>query len=191
MADLFKHMPKLSNATENISPSPCLEKSGFKLQAGSYKVKQHEGYWGRSHYQVSRTTSKLASSLYFHTTPKGGLGPTFDHILRASAPLQGDSSVRFQLSHDYVEHELLTITALLPRSISFPRTNVIMQSTQQLRGSLPFSKGLAIPEALEVFHNLPSDIESDESSLNEADDVMTAKSSSNENTNIDEEKEDI
>ncbi|GFV68836.1 piggyBac transposable element-derived protein 4 [Trichonephila clavipes] len=39
-------------------------------------------------------------------------------------------------------------------------------------------KGITIPEALEVFHNLPSDIESDESSLSEAEDVMTAKSSS-------------
>ncbi|GFS58129.1 uncharacterized protein TNIN_360291 [Trichonephila inaurata madagascariensis] len=46
-------------------------------------------------------------------------------------------------------------------------------------------------EALEVFHNLPSDIESDESSLSEAEDVMTAKSSSSENTDIDEEKDDI
>ncbi|GFY51528.1 uncharacterized protein TNIN_68461 [Trichonephila inaurata madagascariensis] len=52
-------------------------------------------------------------------------------------------------------------------------------------------KGLTIPEALEVFHNLPSDIESDESSLSEAEDVMTAKSSSSENTDIDEEKDDI
>ncbi|GFY50800.1 uncharacterized protein TNIN_184831 [Trichonephila inaurata madagascariensis] len=52
-------------------------------------------------------------------------------------------------------------------------------------------KGLTIPEALEVFHNLPSDIESDESSLSEAEDVMTAKSSSSENTDIDEEKNDI
>ncbi|GFY49822.1 uncharacterized protein TNIN_70441 [Trichonephila inaurata madagascariensis] len=40
-------------------------------------------------------------------------------------------------------------------------------------------------------HNLPSDIESDESSLSEAEDVMTAKSSSSENTDIDEEKGDI
>ncbi|GFY45840.1 hypothetical protein TNIN_95611 [Trichonephila inaurata madagascariensis] len=47
-------------------------------------------------------------------------------------------------------------------------------------------KGLTIPEALEVFHNLPSDIESDESSLSEAEDVMTAKSSSSENTDIHE-----
>ncbi|GFY70902.1 uncharacterized protein TNIN_328181, partial [Trichonephila inaurata madagascariensis] len=46
-------------------------------------------------------------------------------------------------------------------------------------------------KALEVFHNLPSDIESDESSLNEAEDVLTAKSSSSENTDIDEEKDDI
>ncbi|GFY61287.1 uncharacterized protein TNIN_250821 [Trichonephila inaurata madagascariensis] len=52
-------------------------------------------------------------------------------------------------------------------------------------------KGLIIPEALEVFHNLPSDIESDESSLSEAEDVMIAKSSSSENTDIDEEKDDI
>ncbi|GFS40603.1 uncharacterized protein TNIN_144361 [Trichonephila inaurata madagascariensis] len=52
-------------------------------------------------------------------------------------------------------------------------------------------KGLTIPEALEVFHNLPSDIESDELSLSEAEDVMTAKSSSSENTDIDEEKDDI
>ncbi|GFY49696.1 uncharacterized protein TNIN_495811 [Trichonephila inaurata madagascariensis] len=52
-------------------------------------------------------------------------------------------------------------------------------------------KGLNIPEALEVFHNLPSDIESDESSLSEAEDVMTAKSSSSENTDTDEEKDDI
>ncbi|GFY45961.1 uncharacterized protein TNIN_272271 [Trichonephila inaurata madagascariensis] len=50
---------------------------------------------------------------------------------------------------------------------------------------------LTIPEALEVFHNLPSDIESDESSLNEAEDVMNAKSSSSENTDIDEEKDGI
>ncbi|GFU54492.1 transposable element Tcb2 transposase [Trichonephila clavipes] len=46
-------------------------------------------------------------------------------------------------------------------------------------------------EALEVLHNLPSDIKSDESSLSEAEDVMTAKSSSSENTDIDEEKDDI
>ncbi|GFY55832.1 uncharacterized protein TNIN_26171 [Trichonephila inaurata madagascariensis] len=52
-------------------------------------------------------------------------------------------------------------------------------------------KGLTIPEALEVFHNLPSDFESDESSLSEAEDVMTAKSSSSENTDIDAEKDDI
>ncbi|GFS60061.1 uncharacterized protein TNIN_229391 [Trichonephila inaurata madagascariensis] len=52
-------------------------------------------------------------------------------------------------------------------------------------------KGLTIPEALEVFHNLPSNIESDESSLSEAEDVMTAKSFSSENTDIDEEKDDI
>ncbi|GFY43087.1 piggyBac transposable element-derived protein 4 [Trichonephila inaurata madagascariensis] len=52
-------------------------------------------------------------------------------------------------------------------------------------------KGLTIPEALEVFHNLPSDFESDESSLSEAEDVITAKSSSSENTDIDEEKDDI
>ncbi|GFS74681.1 uncharacterized protein TNCV_3978141 [Trichonephila clavipes] len=52
-------------------------------------------------------------------------------------------------------------------------------------------KGLTIPEALEVFPNLPSDIECDESSLSEADDVMTAKSTSSENTDIDEEKDDI
>ncbi|GFY61049.1 uncharacterized protein TNIN_475071 [Trichonephila inaurata madagascariensis] len=52
-------------------------------------------------------------------------------------------------------------------------------------------KGLTIPEALEVFHNLPSDIESDESLLSEAEDVRTAKSSSSENTDIDEEKDDI
>ncbi|GFY30975.1 hypothetical protein TNCV_1629481 [Trichonephila clavipes] len=36
-------------------------------------------------------------------------------------------------------------------------------------------KGLTIPEALKVFHNLSSDIESDESSLSETEDVMTAK----------------
>ncbi|GFS37622.1 hypothetical protein TNIN_134161 [Trichonephila inaurata madagascariensis] len=36
--------------------------------------------------------------------------------------------------------------------------------------------------------NLPSDIESDESSLREAEDVMTEKVSSSENTDIDEEK---
>ncbi|GFS78231.1 uncharacterized protein TNCV_3171951 [Trichonephila clavipes] len=52
-------------------------------------------------------------------------------------------------------------------------------------------KGLTIPGALEVFHNLPSDIKSDESSLGEAEDVMTAKSSSRENTDIEEEKDDI
>ncbi|GFY68338.1 uncharacterized protein TNIN_124551 [Trichonephila inaurata madagascariensis] len=52
-------------------------------------------------------------------------------------------------------------------------------------------KGLTILEALEVFHSLPSDIESNESSLSEAEDVMTAKLSSNENTDIDEEKDDI
>ncbi|GFY64714.1 hypothetical protein TNIN_92891 [Trichonephila inaurata madagascariensis] len=46
-------------------------------------------------------------------------------------------------------------------------------------------------DALEVFHNLPSDTESDESSLSEAEDVMTAKSFSSENTDIDEEKDDI
>ncbi|GFS45006.1 uncharacterized protein TNIN_141981 [Trichonephila inaurata madagascariensis] len=52
-------------------------------------------------------------------------------------------------------------------------------------------KGLTIPEALAVFHNLPSDIESDESLLSEAEDVMTAKSSSSEHIDIDEEKDDI
>ncbi|GFW81240.1 uncharacterized protein TNCV_375881 [Trichonephila clavipes] len=52
-------------------------------------------------------------------------------------------------------------------------------------------KGLTIPETLEVFHNLPSDFESDESSLSDAEGVMTAKSSSTENTDIDEEKDDI
>ncbi|GFW02651.1 tnp_zf-ribbon_2 domain-containing protein [Trichonephila clavipes] len=40
------------------------------------------------------------------------------------------------------------------------------------------------------FTTLPSDIESDESSLGEAEDVVTAKSSSSENTNIDEENDD-
>ncbi|GFY50059.1 uncharacterized protein TNIN_4871 [Trichonephila inaurata madagascariensis] len=48
-----------------------------------------------------------------------------------------------------------------------------------------------IEKALEVFHNLPSDFESDESPLSEAEDVITAKSSSSENTDIDEEKNDI
>ncbi|GFY46675.1 uncharacterized protein TNIN_78231 [Trichonephila inaurata madagascariensis] len=52
-------------------------------------------------------------------------------------------------------------------------------------------KGLTIPEVLEVFHNLSSDIESDESLLSEAQDVMTAKSSSSEKTAIGEEKDDI
>ncbi|GFR29717.1 uncharacterized protein TNCT_483781 [Trichonephila clavata] len=52
-------------------------------------------------------------------------------------------------------------------------------------------KGLSIPEALEVFHNLPSDIETDESSLNEEDDVMTEKVSSSENTDIAEDVYDI
>ncbi|GFV65920.1 uncharacterized protein TNCV_3360361 [Trichonephila clavipes] len=43
-----------------------------------------------------------------------------------------------------------------------------------------------------VFHNLPSDIESNESSFSEAEDVITAKSSSqSKNTDIDEEKDDI
>ncbi|GFY74386.1 uncharacterized protein TNIN_499861 [Trichonephila inaurata madagascariensis] len=51
--------------------------------------------------------------------------------------------------------------------------------------------GLTIPEALEVFHNLPSDIESNESKSSEAEDVMIAKSSSSGNTDIDEEKDDI
>ncbi|GFS32972.1 uncharacterized protein TNIN_412021 [Trichonephila inaurata madagascariensis] len=51
-------------------------------------------------------------------------------------------------------------------------------------------KELTIPEALEVFHNLPSDFESYESSLSEAEDFMTAKSSSSENTDIDEGKDD-
>ncbi|GFV33730.1 uncharacterized protein TNCV_4568451 [Trichonephila clavipes] len=46
-------------------------------------------------------------------------------------------------------------------------------------------------KVLEVFHNFPSDIESEESSLNETEDVMTAKSSSSKNTDIDEEKDDI
>ncbi|GFV94069.1 hypothetical protein TNCV_161761, partial [Trichonephila clavipes] len=44
----------------------------------------------------------------------------------------------------------------------------------------------SIQKLPEVFHILPSDIESDESSLSEAEDVMTAKSSSSENTDIDE-----
>ncbi|GFR21127.1 hypothetical protein TNCT_523141 [Trichonephila clavata] len=34
-------------------------------------------------------------------------------------------------------------------------------------------KGSSIPEALKVFHNLPSDIETDESALSEAEDNMT------------------
>ncbi|GFY39062.1 uncharacterized protein TNIN_389791 [Trichonephila inaurata madagascariensis] len=50
---------------------------------------------------------------------------------------------------------------------------------------------ISITTALEVFHNLPSDFESDESSLSEEEDVITAKSSSSENTDIDEEKNDI
>ncbi|GFV67105.1 uncharacterized protein TNCV_819141 [Trichonephila clavipes] len=52
-------------------------------------------------------------------------------------------------------------------------------------------KGLIIPEALEVFNNLPSDIECDEPLLSKAENVMTVKSSSRENTDIDEEKDDI
>ncbi|GFR23168.1 uncharacterized protein TNCT_248391 [Trichonephila clavata] len=52
-------------------------------------------------------------------------------------------------------------------------------------------KGLSIPEALELFHNLQSDIETDELSLSEAGDIMSEKSSSSENTNIDEEVDDI
>ncbi|GFV48726.1 uncharacterized protein TNCV_625131 [Trichonephila clavipes] len=50
------------------------------------------------------------------------------------------------------------------------------------------TKGLTIPKALKVFHNIPSDIQSDELSLSEAEDVMNAKSSSNENSIIDEKK---
>ncbi|GFQ66948.1 o-acyltransferase like protein [Trichonephila clavata] len=46
-------------------------------------------------------------------------------------------------------------------------------------------------EALEVFHNLHSDIETDELSLGEAEDIMSEKSSSSENTDIDEEVDDI
>ncbi|GFW62033.1 uncharacterized protein TNCV_1684641 [Trichonephila clavipes] len=49
-------------------------------------------------------------------------------------------------------------------------------------------KGLTIPGALEVFHNLPSDIDSDESSLSESEDVLTAKSSSSKYSDIDEGK---
>ncbi|GFR25278.1 hypothetical protein TNCT_421911 [Trichonephila clavata] len=51
-------------------------------------------------------------------------------------------------------------------------------------------KGLSIPEVLEVFHNLHSDIETDELSLSEAEDIMSKKSSSSENTDIDEEVDD-
>ncbi|GFR24081.1 uncharacterized protein TNCT_81611 [Trichonephila clavata] len=46
-------------------------------------------------------------------------------------------------------------------------------------------------EALEDFHNLHSDIETDELSLSEAEDIMSEKSSSSENTYIDEEVDDI
>ncbi|GFR23504.1 uncharacterized protein TNCT_12591 [Trichonephila clavata] len=52
-------------------------------------------------------------------------------------------------------------------------------------------KGLSILEALEVFRNLYSDIETDELSLSEAEDIMSEKSSSSENTDIDEEVDDI
>ncbi|GFY78600.1 uncharacterized protein TNIN_491971 [Trichonephila inaurata madagascariensis] len=58
-------------------------------------------------------------------------------------------------------------------------------------GATDNKENSCVMKALEVFHNLPSDIESDESSLSEAEDVMTAKSSSSENTDIDEEKDDI
>ncbi|GFR27473.1 uncharacterized protein TNCT_625431 [Trichonephila clavata] len=52
-------------------------------------------------------------------------------------------------------------------------------------------KGLSIPEALKVFHNLHSDIETDELSLSESKDIVPEKSSSSENTYIDEEVDDI
>ncbi|GFY73694.1 uncharacterized protein TNIN_387611 [Trichonephila inaurata madagascariensis] len=76
---------------------------------------------------------------------------------------------------------------------SFLRPRFFSPGFGLLRSVLPCvaRKGLTIPEALEVFHNLPSDIESDESSLSEAEDVMTSKSSSSENNDIDEEKDDI
>ncbi|GFR31968.1 hypothetical protein TNCT_675711 [Trichonephila clavata] len=51
-------------------------------------------------------------------------------------------------------------------------------------------KRLSIPEALEEFHNLHSDIETDELSLSDADDIMSEKSSLSENTDIDEEIDD-
>ncbi|GFQ96597.1 hypothetical protein TNCT_289011 [Trichonephila clavata] len=46
-------------------------------------------------------------------------------------------------------------------------------------------------EALEEFHILLSIIENDELSLSEAEDIMSEKSSSSENTDIDEEVDDI
>ncbi|GFU18530.1 uncharacterized protein TNCV_4175371 [Trichonephila clavipes] len=52
-------------------------------------------------------------------------------------------------------------------------------------------KRLIIPEALEVFNNLPSDIECNEPLLSKGENVMFVKSSSRENTDIDEEKDDI
>ncbi|GFQ79168.1 uncharacterized protein TNCT_529491 [Trichonephila clavata] len=52
-------------------------------------------------------------------------------------------------------------------------------------------KGLSVPEDLEVFHNLHSDIETNELSLSEAEYIMSEKSSSSENTDIDEEVDDI
>ncbi|GFQ99827.1 uncharacterized protein TNCT_513331 [Trichonephila clavata] len=51
--------------------------------------------------------------------------------------------------------------------------------------------GLSILEALEIFHNLHSDIETDELSLSEAEDIMSEKSSSSGNTDIDEEVDDV
>ncbi|GFQ86970.1 uncharacterized protein TNCT_486581 [Trichonephila clavata] len=52
-------------------------------------------------------------------------------------------------------------------------------------------KGLRTPKALEVFHNLPSDTETVELLLSESEDIMTEKSPSSENTDIDEEVDDL
>ncbi|GFQ69595.1 hypothetical protein TNCT_676311 [Trichonephila clavata] len=46
-------------------------------------------------------------------------------------------------------------------------------------------------KALEVFHNLHYDIETDELSLSEAENIRSEKSSSSENTDIDEEVDDM
>ncbi|GFR23478.1 uncharacterized protein TNCT_248381 [Trichonephila clavata] len=52
-------------------------------------------------------------------------------------------------------------------------------------------KVLSILGGLEVFHNLHSDVETDELSLGEVEDIMSENSSSSGNNDIDEEVDDV